>query len=150
MVCAGTDSRHGGVTEDARMIQWPDVTMNDPAVAPYFSGYFDDSFVVPGDIEARWEHGDINPTELIVGHNSKDGTAGFYGTAPTLGLIAADKKQTSAADYEKAVRSAWGVHADRVLAQYPLHQYGGSPQAAFIQADADAFVICPSIAVGAN
>ena len=32
-------------------------------------------------------------------------------------------------------------------AAYPLSAYNGSPQAAFIQADADAYVICPALSV---
>ena len=39
--------------------------------------YFDDEFVAPSPLEAEWAAGRINPTSLIIGHTSKDGTAGF-------------------------------------------------------------------------
>ena len=82
---------------DPTKIQWPSRLMNDLALAPYFSGYFADEYVIPGDsAERRWQQGQINPEAMIVGHVSKDGTAGFYGTAPTLGLVPPDKKEVTA------------------------------------------------------
>jgi hypothetical protein len=99
--------------------------------------------VVPLPIEELWASGRINPTALIVGYTAKDGTAAFYGTAPTLGLVPGDKVQTSAADYRHALTSTWAGLADAVEAAYPLPSYAASPQAAFIQADADVYVICP-------
>jgi para-nitrobenzyl esterase len=134
---------------NASSIQWPGRYMNDLDVAPYFSGYFDDAHVAPPPLETAWAAGRINPASLVVGHVSKDGTAGFYGTAPYMGLVPPDPKQTSEADYEKAMRFVWGGRADAVLAQYPLGRFGGSAQAAFVQADADAFVICPSYELSA-
>lgn len=131
----------------AELVQWPDSTMNDPKVAPYFSGYFTDPGFLPEPAEKLWAAGKINPKEIIVGHNAQDGTAAFYGTAPTLGFVAPDKKQTSASDYETAMRAAWGDKASAVLEQYPLSRFNGSVQRAFLQADADAMVICPSYEV---
>ena len=60
------------------------------------------------------------------------GTSAFYGTAPTLGLIDPDKKQTSPADYHAALIAAWGpALAPQVLAQYvtcgPLFSGVASP-----------------------
>ena len=155
----------------AERVQWPDELMNDLVVAPYFSGYFEDSYanqakakpsqakprqatpsplcryVVDGAPEAAWKAGAIVPSALIVGYTSKDGTSAFYGTAPTLGNIPPDPKQTDAAAYQAALAAAWGKHAAAVEMQYPLAEYDGSPQAAYIQADADAFVICPAFAI---
>lgn len=128
----------------AERVQWPDYTMNDPKVAPYFSGYFYDPGMLPAPAEELWATGRINPLQVIVGHNAQDGTAAFYGTAPTLGYVAPDQKQTSPVDYEAAMRAAWGDRADAVLRRYPLARFAGSPQRAFLQADADAMVICPS------
>ena len=71
----------------AEQVQWPDYTMNDADVAPYFSGYFEDPGFLPASARQLWEAGRINPKEVIVGHTSKDGTAAFYGTAPTLGFF---------------------------------------------------------------
>jgi len=127
----------------AELVQWPDSTMNDPQVAPYFSGYFEDPGLLPAPAEQLWAAGKINPKEIIVGHNAQDGTAAFYGAAPTLGWVAPDKNQTSPADYEKAMKAAWGEKAAAVLEQYPLSRFNGSVQRAFLQADADAMVVCP-------
>ena len=38
-----------------------------------------------------------------------------------------------------------GSDADKVMKQYPIAAYNSSIQAAFIQADADAYVICPTL-----
>lgn len=91
-------------TIPAEQIQWPDDLMNDPKQAPYFSGYFDDDFVIPGnDISGRWQKGAINPTHMIVGANSKDGTSAFYGIAPVLGLVPPDRPQTTASVIDKVL-----------------------------------------------
>ena len=134
----------------AEHVQWTDALMDDMAHAPYFTGYFVDAFMLEGTPEAAWQRGGdaINPSALIVGHTSKDGTAAFYGTAPTLGTVPPDANQTGPAAYAAALRRAWGSKlAPKIAAQYPLAKYGGSAQAAFIQADADAYVICPSYAI---
>eukprot|EP01060_Flectonema_neradi_P036527 TRINITY_DN7040_c0_g2_i1.p1 TRINITY_DN7040_c0_g2~~TRINITY_DN7040_c0_g2_i1.p1 ORF type:complete len:571 (+),score=49.19 TRINITY_DN7040_c0_g2_i1:49-1761(+) len=130
----------------AELVQWPSFYMNNLTVAPYFSGYFADKNVFPEDgiPGPRWERGELNPTELIIGHNSKDGTAAFYGTAPTLGLVPPDKKQTTPESYKNALVTTWGAEiAAKIERQYPLSRFENSPQSAFIQTDADAFVICP-------
>ncbi|CAE7183878.1 CES2 [Symbiodinium pilosum] len=128
----------------AEKVQWPAYTMNDPSVAPYFSGYFEDPGLLPAPAETLWAAGMINPKSVIAGHNSKDGTAAFYGVAPTLGLVPGDKNQTLPADYEEAIRKVWGSQSMAVLQQYPLTRFEGSPQKAFLQVDADSMVICPA------
>ncbi|CAK9067202.1 unnamed protein product [Durusdinium trenchii] len=128
----------------AEKVQWPAYTMNDPAVAPYFSGYFEDPGFLPASADKLWAEGKVNPEAIMVGFNSKDGTAAFYGVAPTMGYVPPDENQTGANDYEKAIRKVWGTNADAVLQQYPLSRFDGSPQKAFLQADADSMVICPS------
>lgn len=61
--------------------------MNDAALAPYFSGYFVDPAVVTQPPEVLWRAGALVPTALLLGATSKDGTAAFYGTAPTCALV---------------------------------------------------------------
>ena len=141
--------------KNASTIQWPAHYMNDLDAAPYFAGYFPDDYVVPsasGGPGALWQRGAINPAALLIGHTTKDGTAGFYGIAPTLGLVPGDVNQSGAVAYEAAQRAVWGgdsALADKVLAAYPITSgaYGGSGQSAFIQSDADVFVICPAYAL---
>jgi len=90
---------------DASLVQWPARLMDDLALAPYFSGYFVDAAVVSASPEELWRRaaaggggggsGILVPRALIVGATSKDGTAGFYGTAPTLGNVPPDPKQVT-------------------------------------------------------
>merc|ERR1712232_784153 len=117
--------------------------MNDPTEAPWFSAYFEDEGVLPESAETLWKRGAINPKELIVSFTSRDGTGAFYGTAPTLGLVAPDKNTNTPMGYKKAMQAAWGADTDEVMQQYPLSAHASAPDA-FIQADADAYVICPS------
>ena len=74
---------------------------------------------------------------------SKDGTAAFYGTAPTLGLVPPNANTSTDAGFRRAMRAQWGEDAEAIMLRYPLRAYA-SPASAFIQADADANVICPS------
>jgi len=127
----------------AEHVQWPDEWMSDPTKAPYFSGYFADPAVLPLPAEELWRRGEINPEEIMVSFTSKDGTAAFYATAPTLGLVTPDENTSTPEGYESKMRTAWGGYAESVLRQYPLAAYPMA-SAAFIQADADAYVICPS------
>ena len=64
--------------------------MEDLDVAPYFSAYFPDDAVLRSPPADLWAAGAIHPRAMLVGGTSKDGTAAFYGTAPTLGNIAPD------------------------------------------------------------
>eukprot|EP01065_Artemidia_motanka_P044556 TRINITY_DN6365_c5_g1_i1.p1 TRINITY_DN6365_c5_g1~~TRINITY_DN6365_c5_g1_i1.p1 ORF type:complete len:604 (+),score=189.00 TRINITY_DN6365_c5_g1_i1:77-1813(+) len=127
----------------AEQIQWPAEYMNDLDKAPYFSGYFVDHAVVPEDTQALWKAGEINPEELVISFTSKDGTGAFYGTAPTLGLVVPDVNKNNPAGYKSTMDFVWGNTSASVMGQYPLSSYPSAP-AAFVQADADAYVICPS------
>jgi len=127
----------------AEKIQWPAAYMNDLDKAPYFSGYFEDESLVPDRTESLWQAGKINPEEVLVQFTSKDGTSAFYGTAPTLGLISPDKNGSTVAVYAEKLKAAWGRDAEAIMKQYPLDSYT-SASSAFVQADADAYVICPS------
>merc|ERR1712007_48520 len=55
--------------------------------------------------------------------------------------------ETSEKDYVRAMVDVWGDNATEIIGQYPLSRFAGSPQSAFIQADADGYVICPSHAI---
>ncbi len=72
-----------------------------------------------------------------MGGTSKDGTAGYYGVAPTLGLVPPNPAQTGQSALRARLRAAWGDRAAEVEGQYPLSRFGSLPnsaQAAFIQA----------------
>mmetsp|Transcript_47697 Transcript_47697/g.93734 ORF Transcript_47697/g.93734 Transcript_47697/m.93734 type:complete len:573 (-) Transcript_47697:80-1798(-) len=124
--------------KNASTIQWPGYLMNNLTVAPYFSGYFFDPSVLATDPAESFRTGSITPNAVIFGHTSKDGTAAFYGTAPVL------SNGTDPEVYYSAMRAAWGQKASKVIEQYPLGRFDNSPQSAFVQADADAYVICPT------
>jgi hypothetical protein len=114
----------------------------------YFPGYFLDTDVLPDTPAELFAKGVVNAKAMIVGHTSKDGTAAFYGDAPLVNT-------TGEAAYVKHMAMAWkGKTAANgsallplVLAQYPLARFNGSVSSAFLQADADATVICPSHAL---
>jgi len=127
----------------AEKVQWPAEWMSDAGKAPYFSGYFTDLGILPQPAEELWSSGAINPEVLMVSFTSKDGTAAFYSIAPTLGLVAPDKNSSTPAGFASKMQAVWGHDADAIMRQYPLHLYP-SAAAAFVQADADAYVICPS------
>lgn len=127
----------------AETIQWPAEYMSSPTVAPYFSGYFEDPGVLPASTAELWQTGEINPEALIVMFTSKDGTAAFYGTSPLLGRVPPDVNTNTPAGYVQQQNFVWGSKAAQVLQQYPLKDYP-SASSAFLQADADAYVICPS------
>mmetsp|Transcript_55584 Transcript_55584/g.121750 ORF Transcript_55584/g.121750 Transcript_55584/m.121750 type:complete len:554 (-) Transcript_55584:150-1811(-) len=134
----------------AEKIQWPSRWMTNLSVAPYFPAYFHDEELVPGGPAARYEKGLLNPDRLWVQTTTMDGTAAFYGTAPTLGFVSPDANQTDAEHWEAAMRKAWGSLAPKVMKQYNLERFQGQVQRSFVQADADAFVICPSRLVAAH
>ncbi|CAE8627516.1 unnamed protein product [Polarella glacialis] len=127
----------------AENVQWPAEWLSDLTKAPSFSGYFEDTAVLPLPADELWRRGAIVPEEVMVSCTSKDGTGAFYGLAPTLGLIGPDENTNTSGGYDSKMRAAWGADAEDVLRQYPLTDYPSAP-AAFIQADADAYVICPS------
>ena len=122
--------------ENASKIQWSDADMADAT----FPGYFVDGRVAPrhpGALYADPDHA-LNVDALIVGVNSKDGTAMYYGQMPYAA-------NASNGDYASQMASRWGNATARVEAAYPVAAYNGSAPAAFVQADADAVVICPAL-----
>eukprot|EP00756_Hemistasia_phaeocysticola_P051305 Hpha_TRINITY_DN26478_c0_g1::TRINITY_DN26478_c0_g1_i1::g.34086::m.34086 len=126
----------------AEQVQWPDEYMNNLTEAPYFSAYFDDAGVVPGSTDELWAKGEINPSDVYIAFMSKDGTAAFYGTAPTLGLIAPDTNENNPEGYRKAMEFVWGAEAEKVMEVYPLSSHP-TASAAFVQADGESYVSCP-------
>ena len=47
--------------------------------------------------------------------------------------------------YFQKLVAAWGALSPAVAARYPLSRFEGSTQAAFVQADGDAYVTCPQL-----
>ena len=77
---------------------------------------------------------------LVVGHTSKDGTSGFYGTAPLA--------NATSSQWAEAMTRRWGRHARAVMARYSLERFGNGSvpavSASYIEADADERVACPT------
>jgi carboxylesterase type B len=135
---------------DPSTIQWPDYTMNDLTIAPYYSAcFFDEGGLLPAypvelykSLDSRSDSGikgQLNVDDFIIGTTSRDGTAIYYGTVPLL-----PNNQSLDKIYEEGLKFNWGEKAARVKKQYPLSQFNGSPQDALTAADGDAYVICPS------
>ena len=119
-----------------QLLQWN----NDTLMDDNFAGYFVDGLVLPTASTPRdaYASGKTHATELIVGATSKDGTAQMYGTAPLA--------NATAAEWRSLLAKRWGPAAAAVMAQYPLQaRFGGDAAAAYIEADADERVVCPSL-----
>ena len=126
---------------------WPDNTMftADKVLTNYF---FEDGLVVPfsssatGSLEARLLSGAVwalHPhtaiDSLLIGANSRDGTTPFdYEPLPPLLL-----------PLNEANELHWGAKLGPVVTkQYPASLFHGSKSTAFVTADSDCFVTCPS------
>ncbi|KAH8069656.1 acetylcholinesterase [Aureococcus anophagefferens] len=120
---------------------WAPVDMADPN----FPGWWLDATLFPGlKPPAAYYLADPPKThvrDFIIGTTSKDGTAAFYGRAPLDNVTGSD---VYLHHLERALGSAV---AARVAAHYALDNFGGDVAAAFIQADADHFLHCPSLAM---
>ncbi|KAH8053331.1 acetylcholinesterase [Aureococcus anophagefferens] len=126
---------------DASSLQWAPVDMADPN----FPGWWLDATLFPGlKPPSAYYLADPPKThvrDFIVGTTSKDGTAAFYGRAPLDNVTGSDV-------YLRHLERAWGsAVAARVAEHYSLDNFGGDVAAAFIQADADHFLHCPSLAM---
>ncbi len=138
-------SLNASTVEDLRRapaedVQWPDTYMSDLKIAPYFSAVFvDQGGVLPATTaELYSKQSAIVTREAIVGATTKDGTAAFYGTVPTM------PGNKSRGDYNRGMAFIYGTRAGDVETAYPYERYGSSPQAAIVQSDADHSVICPT------
>jgi len=131
--------------KDASTLQWGDDDMGDFR----FPGYFVDGDVAPAQPAERYAayaagNGSagadaiLNPGTMLVGVNSRDGTAQYYGEAPYA-------TNASNGNYSSTMDARWGAAAAAVRAAYPLAQFNGSAQAAFVAADSDAVLACPTL-----
>ena len=120
----------------AALLVWDAAVCNDPS----FSGTFLDGHVMPKPPAHYYSNaGELNaPGGIMLGATSKDGTAGFYGTAPLWNASGQEA-------YAAAMRGRWGAASyEAVMAQYPLTRFNGSVPSAFLQADGDHTVMCPT------
>ena len=125
---------------------WPDATMftADAILDNYF---FYDGFVAPFSLAKRLLTGQawaLQPgglDALLIGSNSRDGTTPFdYAPLPSV-----------AQPLQQANELHWGASLGAaVTEQYPARRFGGSKSAAFVTADADAFVTCPTQVLAAT
>ena len=101
-----------------------------------FSGFFLDEGaggVMPVPPLQRYMAGELNVAALVVGSNTKDGTAQFY-TWPGDGAPVVPEWSANATQYAAAVTRQYGPEvAGSVLAQYPLGRFGGFASSAFLQ-----------------
>lgn len=80
----------------------------------------------------------------MIGGNSFDGTSELMPWAPRYNGSSADAAHAA---YAAAMAAQYGVHARAVMAQYPLSRFNGSAIAAFVMADSDNVVTCPSLRI---
>lgn len=113
-------------------IQWDNATLNDDN----FCGYSFDNHVLRRPPRVSYVQGDTVARRLLIGHTSKDGTAQFYGSA----LLA----NASAAQWASAMNRRWGARSRAVMERYPLARFGNLASAAYIEADSDERVACPT------
>lgn len=93
--------------------------------------------MLPRPTEELFIAGSVNPTALIVGANTKDGTSQFY---PSV----VPAWNSTPATYGAALAAQYGSsQAAAVEAQYPLSTYHW-PSGAFLQTVADKRLFCPS------
>jgi para-nitrobenzyl esterase len=129
---------------DPTVFVWPSYITWDPVFPGYFSG---DTSLFPdpcsdGPASVLAGKGEGNPLSVLLGTTSKDGTAAFYSACPLANA-------TGLAAFKEALMSA-GLNETQALAvagRYPLSGFGGSVASAFIQADADRFLHCPTYAL---
>jgi len=118
----------------AANLNWPDAAAN----WILFNGFFVDEGVMPTQPEELYKQGKVNVKQAIFGANSMDGVTPFGyacdGCTPPA----------NASGWPEAMKAHWGPMADAVMKQYPLSRFNGEVATAFVRADADAMVVCPS------
>jgi para-nitrobenzyl esterase len=90
-----------------------------------------DGYVLPGNILSILKSGRQNDVPLMIGTNKNEGNVFISSTI------------NSEASYKAAVQEAFGDKADRVLARYPISDYG-SPRAALDALITDTIFLCPA------
>lgn len=125
--------------DDLRRVQWEDLVWPDPAADDIlFNGYFLDGYIMPEQPEVYMQRGKFNVKNAVFGANSMDGVIPFGYTCDGCSAPADTK------GWKPAMQAHWGPISSRVLAQYPLERFRGEAAPAFVRADADATVVCPS------
>lgn len=117
----------------AQRVQWSNETLN----SDNFAGYALDGFVLSAPPRAAYAAGNVTP--MILGTTSYDGTAQHYGFSPLL--------NATANDWAKAMVRRWKAtrwEPAAVMAQYKLSRFAGSAAAAYIAADNDQRLFCPT------
>ena len=115
-------------------LQWPAPT----------GGWFYDDGVLASTTEAVFAAGAVNVDALVIGGNSFDGTSELVPWAPRYNGTSSDAAHAA---YAAAMGVQYGIHAPAVMAQYPLSRFNGSAIAAFVMADSDLVVTCPSLRI---
>ena len=132
-------------------ITWPD----GPSSSQFFNGYFaPDGYVLPHTAEAMLtdEGGssNINPTDMIVGTNSMDGTLTFVygGLRVPVVWFHYNWRMRKLYNPTSIPPSTTSPRAKSVLDQYPLSRFNSTTyngaSYAYIRSDSDRALVCPS------
>lgn len=119
---------------DANLLDWPVGTTGTTAYV--------DNWILRTHPKVMYEAGDVHVTRAIVGATSMDGLAPWMQTYGAFIPL-------SARSYNTAVEHYWKELSEQVLKMYPLLNFANNSMAAFVQADADASVVCPTLALAA-
>jgi para-nitrobenzyl esterase len=108
-----------------------------PTIKDSIDGYF-----MPVQPSEFFASGHLNALDVMLGGNSYDGLASY--TVPYI--ISSKTRMISPAVYGHEMKASWGDDAAAVEKLYnPQERYDGNTNAAFIQPDGDAGVVCPTM-----
>jgi carboxylesterase type B len=129
----------------ANSVIWPDEAVNNGVDFP---GHFIDGWVLPERPLAYWRRGDINPKQMMIGAHSKDGTSAVYEIVPVWNATKEEYIKTVKA-FDADAFNGWNHNYNyrsgtKVASSYLLGKYEEHPSGAWIQADSDRAVLCPS------
>jgi para-nitrobenzyl esterase len=130
----------------ANSVIWPDESVDNGLDFP---GHFVDGWVLPERPELYWERGEINPKQLMIGAHSKDGTCAVYDIVPKWNATSTEYTQSVVRFDGDDTNGGWNHNykhrsGAKVADAYPLREYKGHPSVAWLQADSDRAVLCPS------
>jgi para-nitrobenzyl esterase len=125
------------------LTDWPDAAYFGQQL---FSGFFldDEGGVMPVPPLERLMAGEVAVETLVIGANTKDGTAQFYTLADGVTSVVPAWNATAGGYHAALVAQYGAAQAGNIAAQYDLREFGGWPSSAFLEGNSDKRLLCPS------